>query len=183
MAQQTINTSDNLNAGRVKINDNFNELYNSTGWARYLDTTYTSGSPLSISNGVRNTLINNADNKIETQLPSDASTFFDDVEQRIRVANSGDAYSLSIRFKAKMSVNNGYFDIDLDIDGTQGIISQESVLFTRSANTEQRFDIDLSFFTGDTFVENGGTLSITPLNGNIEIYDISFVIIRTHRAK
>jgi hypothetical protein len=160
-----------------------NEITTLTGWARYLDSTYTESSPLSISNGVRSTLTNNALNKLETQLPSDATTFFNETTQKIIATNDGDAYSLSIRFKAKMNVLQGYFDIDLDIGGTQGIISQESILFTRGANTEQRFDIDLVVFSGSTFVTNGGTLSVTPQNGNIEIYDISFVIVRTHKAR
>jgi hypothetical protein len=183
MAKQTIETTDVLNVGREKINDNFTEVYNSTGWARYLDDTYTSGSPLSIAQGVRATLTNNAVNKLDTQLPNDATTFFDEITQKIIAINDGDAYALSIRFKAKMDVLNGYFDVDLDIGGTQGIISQESLIFTRGANTEQRFDIDMVVFSGSTFVANGGTLSITPQNGEMEIYDISFVIVRTHRAR
>ena len=190
MAQQIIGigasandgTGDPLRTAFTKTNDNFTELYKQTGWGRYLDGTYTSGSPLSISSGVRATLTNNAVNKLETQLPTGVTTFFDETTQKMIAINDGDAYTLSIRFKAKMSVNNGYFDIDLDIGGTQGIISQESVVFTRSSGIEQRFDIDLTVFSGSTFVANGGTFSITPQNGNIEIYDISFVIVRTHRA-
>lgn len=180
---QTIQTTDTLNEGRVKINDNFDETKSFTGWARYLDTVYTTGSPLSIANGVRAVLTNNANNKIETQLPFGVTSFFNETTQKILAENNGDAYTLSIRFKARMSVNNGYFDIDLDIGGAQGIISQESLVFTRNANTEQKFDIDLSVFSGSTFVTNGGTLRITPLNGNIEIYDISFVLIRLHKAR
>ncbi len=191
MSQQIINngttagdgTGENLFNAFEKVNDNFTETFNMTGWARYLDTTYTSGSPLSIASGVRATLTNNANNKLETQLPTDATKFFDETTQKFIAINNGDSYNISIRFKAKIDVNNGYFDIDLDIGGTQGIISQESVIFTRALNTEQRFDIDLVLFSGSTFVSNGGTLSITPKNGDMEIYDISFVIVRTHRAK
>jgi len=154
-----------------------------TGWARYLDSTYTVGSPLAILSGVRATLTNNAVSKLETQLPDGVTSFFNDGTQKILAIEDGDSYNLSIRFKAKMSVLSGYFDIDLDIGGAQGIISQESILFTRGAGTEQRFDIDLTVFSGATFVANGGTLSITPQNGDIDIYDISFVIVRTHKAK
>ena len=183
MAQQTVLVTDNLYAGRAKINDNFTETFNMTGWGSYADSSHTIGSPLSILSGVRATLDNDAVNKIETQIPSDSTTFFYPVTQTIIATNDGDSYNLSIRFKAKMSVNNGYFDIDLDIGGAQGIISQESIVFTRASNTEQRFDIDLTVFSGATFVANGGTLSITPQNGNMEIYDIRFVIVRTHKAK
>ena len=191
MAQQIIGigasandgTGDPLRTAFDKVNDNFTEAYSFTGWGRYLDNTYTSGSPLSISNGVRATLTNNALNKLETQLPTGVTTFFNESTQKVTAINDGDSYNLSIRFKAKMSVNNGYFDIDLDIGGTQGIISQESIVFTRGSGTEQRFDVDLTVFSGSTFVANGGTLSITPQNGNMDIYDISFVIVRTHKAR
>jgi hypothetical protein len=138
---------------------------------------------LSILSGVRATLTNNAVSKIETQLPIGVTTFFNETTQKITAINDGDAYTMSIRFKAVMSVNSGYFDIDLDIGGTQGIISQESIVFTRGAGTEQRFDIDLTVFSGATFVANGGTLSVTPKNGDMDIYDISFVIVRTHKAR
>jgi len=191
MAQQIIGigasandgTGDPLRTAFDKVNDNFTEAYSFTGWGRYLDSTYTSGSPLSISSGVRTTLTNNAVSKLETQLPTGVATFFDETTQKITAINDGDAYTMSIRFKAKMSVNNGYFDIDLDIGGTQGIISQESIVFTRGSGTEQRFDVDLTVFSGATFVANGGTLSVTPKNGNMDIYDISFVIVRIHKAR
>ncbi len=191
MAQQIIGigasandgTGDALRTAFDKVNDNFTEAYSFTGWGRYLDSTYTIGSPLSISSGVRATLTNNAVSKLETQLPTGVTTFFNETTQKIIAINDGDAYTMSIRFKAEMSVNNGYFDIDLDIGGTQGIISQESIVFTRGSGTEQRFDIDLTVFSGSTFVANGGTLSVTPQNGNMDIYDISFVIVRTHKAR
>ena len=191
MAQQIINigaapndgTGDPLRTAFDKVNDNFTEAYSFTGWGRYLDSTYTSGSPLSILSGVRTTLTNNAVSKIETQLPIGVATFFDETTQKITAINDGDAYTMSIRFKAKMSVNSGYFDIDLDIGGALGIISQESIVFTRGSGTEQRFDIDLTVFSGATFVANGGTLSVTPKNGDMDIYGISFVIVRIHKAR
>ena len=46
MAKQTINTSDNLNAGRVKINDNFTELYNRTDIAESTTITPLTASDL-----------------------------------------------------------------------------------------------------------------------------------------
>jgi hypothetical protein len=191
MAQQIINigaapndgTGDTIRNSFDKVNDNFSEAYSFTGWGHYLDSTYTSGSPLSILSGVRATLTNNAVSKLEAQLPIGVTTFFDETTQKITAINDGDAYTMSIRFKAKMSVNSGYFDIDLDIGGAQGIISQESIVFTRGAGTEQRFDIDLTVYSGATFVANGGTLSVTPKNGDMDIYDISFVIVRIHKAR
>lgn len=154
-----------------------------TGFARYLDTTYTLASPLTVNSGVTATFTNNANNILSTQLPSDMTMMFNPATQKVIAKNDGDVYLLSLRFKAKINIINGYFDIKLDIGGTQGVISQESVVFTRDANTEQTFDIDLTLFSGSTFVANGGVLQINPRNGNMQIYDISFVIVRTHKAQ
>ena len=67
MAQQTIQTTDTLNEGRVKINDNFDELYAEkdfllaqTGFASYADNAYTSGSPFVLTSGVNTLLVNRA---------------------------------------------------------------------------------------------------------------------------
>lgn len=176
-------TGDKLRVGGAKINDNFEELYKAQGWALYTDTTYTDVSPFTILSGVRTKIPNDSGAGITTQLPLDTATFYNSVTGKLIGTNDGDLLSVTLRFKAKMSVNNGYFDLDIDIAGTQGIISGESVIFSRVANTEQRFDIDLDYFTGSTFLANGGDFNITPLNGDLEMYDIQFLIKRLIRGK
>lgn len=153
-----------------------------TGWAQYIDTTATIGSPLTIAEGVTATFTNNANTVIDSQKPVGVTTFFDSATQKITPQKDGDAYSISLRFKAKASVLNAYFDVLLDIGGTQGIISQETCIFTRAANIEQRFDVDLTVFSADTFVANGGALTINAISGDLEIYGINFLIVRTHEA-
>ena len=90
---------------------------------------------------------------------------------------------MSLRFKAKIDVINGYFDVAINIGGALGRVSNETVTFTRAANTEQKFDIDLSYFTGTTFITNGGIIEIVPTNGDMSIYDIVLVIFRTHKGR
>jgi len=145
------------------------------GWGIYRDTIYTLASPFSVTSGSRVKLANNNGAGIISQLPLGVSSFYDATTGKLIATNDGDVLSLTLRFKAKMSVLNGYFDLDIDIGGTQNVISGESVLFTRGSGTEQRFDVDLDYFTGSTFIANGGDLNITPINGNIDIYDISFL--------
>ena len=183
MAQQTINTTDNLNAGRVKTNDNFTELYNATGWQQVTDTTYTSGSPLTIATGVTGKIQTGTITQITTQLPTGVTTFWDNTTDKLVAVNNGDAFTLSLRFKAKMDVANGIADLGINIGGTLNVISQETLLFSKGSDTEQRFDVDLSYFTGTTFISNGGIIEVTPINGNISIYDIVLVIIRTHKGR
>jgi len=88
-----------------------------------------------------------------------------------------------LRFKAKMNVANGLTDVAINIGGALNKISNETIVFSKGSGVEQKFDIDLSYFTGTTFIANGGIIEILPLNGDISIYDIVLVIFRTHKGK
>lgn len=180
---QEILISDNLDAGREKINDNFTEVENYTGWQQVTDTTYTSGSPLAIASGVTGKILTGTVTEINTQLPTGISTFWNNTTDKLVAVNNGDAFTLSLRFKAKMNVASGIADIGINIGGALNVISEETLIFSKGSGVEQRFDIDLSYFTGTTFIANGGIIEVTPLNGNIQIYDIVLVIIRTHKGR
>jgi len=191
MAKQTINigtvandgTGDTLRDAMDKVNDNFDEVYNFTGWEQIIDSTYTSGSPLTILSGVTGKILTGTVTKIQTQLPTGVTTFWNETTDKIVAVNDGDAFTLSLRFKAKMNVANGLADVGINIGTPLNIISQETILFSKGSGVEQRFDLDLSYFTGSTFIANGGNIEVTPLNGDIEIYDIRLVIIRMHKGK
>lgn len=170
-----------LNYGNVR---NYETPYEQlTGWQQITDSTYTSGSPLSILSGVTGKLLTGTVTEINTQLPSGVTTFWNNTTDKLVGINNGDAFTLSLRFKAKMNVANGLTDVAINIGGALNIISQETLVFSKGSGVEQRFDIDLSYFTGTTFIANGGNIEITPLNGDIDIYDIVLVIIRTHKGR
>ena len=191
MAKQTIelgasandNTGDRVRAGGQKINENFTEVYNFTGWQQITDTTYTLASPLVIMEGVTGKIQTGTITKIDTQLPSGVTDLWNNTTDKLIAVNNGDGFTLSLRFKAKIDVINGYFDVAINIGGALGRVSNETVTFTRAANTEQKFDIDLSYFTGTTFIANGGIIEIVPTNGDLSIYDIVLVIFRTHKGR
>ena len=191
MAKQTIaigtiandGTGDTLRNSFDKVNDNFDEAYNFTGWEQITDSTYTSGSPLVILSGVTGKILTGTVTKIQTQLPTGVTTFWDASTDKLVAVNNGDAFALSLRFKAKMNVANGLTDVAINIGGALNKISNETVVFSKGSGVEQKFDIDLSYFTGTTFIANGGIIEILPLNGDISIYDIVLVIFRTHKGK
>lgn len=191
MAKQIINigtvandgTGDTLRVSFDKVNDNFDEAYNFTGWEQIKDTAYTSGSPLVINTGVVGKILNNGGAIVNTQIPSDVTTFWNTTTNKIKAFNNGDAYTLSLRFKASMNVANGIADIDINIGGALNKISSETILFSKGSGVVQSFDIDLSYFTGTTFIANEGIIEVTPVNGNISIYDIVLVFFRTHKAR
>jgi|PlaIllAssembly_1097288.scaffolds.fasta_scaffold00074_5 hypothetical protein len=191
MAKQTIflgttsndGTGTTLRAGGDMINDNFDEVYSFTGWEQITDTTYTVGSPLVILSGVTGKIQTGTVTKIQTQLPTGVATFWDATTDKLLAVNNGDAFTLSLRFKAKMNVANGICDIAINIGGTLNKISDETILFSKGSDVEQNFDIDLSYFTGSTFLANGGTIEVIPTNGDVSIYNIVMVVIRTHKGK
>lgn len=192
MSKQTINigttandgTGDTLRASFTKANANFDELYSGfTGWEQITDSTYTIGSPITILSGVTGKIQTGTVTKIKTQLPTGVTGFWDETTDKLLGINNGDAFTLSLRFKASMNVADGISDVAINIGGALNVISQETLLFAKGSGVEQRFDIDLSYFTGTTFMANGGDIEITPLNGTISIYDIVLVIFRIHKGQ
>ena len=140
MAKEIINigtvvndgTGDPLRTAFEKTNNNFDEVYNFTGWQQITDTTYTVGSPLTVLQGVTGKILTGTFTTIDTQLPTGVTTFWDGTTDKLVAVNNGDAFTLSLRFKAKMNVLNGYFDIAINIGGALGRVSNETLVFTRS---------------------------------------------------
>jgi len=191
MAKQTIGigtiandgTGDSLRDAFEKVNENFGEVYSFTGWQQITDSTYTIGSPLSIASGVTGKIQTGTVTEINTQLPTGITTFWNNTTDKLVGVNNGDAFTLSLRFKAKMDVANGLTDFGINIGGALNVIEQATELFSKGAGVEQRFSIKFHYFTGTTFIANGGNIEVTPLNGNIEIYDIVLLIERTHKGQ
>lgn len=153
-----------------------------TGWAQYSDTVYTSGSPLTINQGNSAILTNNAGSVISTHLPTGVSTFWNN--NKITPQTAGDGYLLGMDFVAWCSATEGYAEISLDIGGSQGVIQKIPISFPRGAGSGNARDFSETamFYSLDTFIANGGELSIESVRGNINIYDIRFVISRFHKA-
>ena len=153
-----------------------------TGWASYVDNQYTVGSPLSITSGTTVTLTNNAATTITSNLPIGVTAFYNNSTSKITPAGIGDAYGISIRFKAKSSSASDYFDFGIDVGGSVGVIFKQTKAFLKGANTEMSFDINVNAYTLSTFVSNGGLIKITAGNGTMSVYDIIFDVFRTHKG-
>ena len=84
MAQQIIGigatagdgTGDPLRTAFDKVNNNNTFLFNQTGWASYVDTQKTIGTPLNLVAGVDTPLRIRANTIVESQLPIDVDTFY-----------------------------------------------------------------------------------------------------------
>ena len=187
MALINIPTSGLWSTIATALNDNFSELDSRTGWGEYADTQYTSGNPFVISVGTTVSMPNNAANKIETQLPLDVPGGLYN-GSRLLASLDGNFYNMRVEFTMFSSVNDGAFDVALDIssagDGSEVIetVAIRSVRGSGSGNAEQ-YTVNMLYETNSTFVANGGLLRFGSIAGNTSIYDISYLISRTHKAR
>lgn len=148
-----------------------------TGWAQYRDTAYTSLSPFSVTRNTTTALPNNRASVIESQLGSNVS-FYDGA--LITPNTIGDFYVISVRFKAWSSVENAYVKLGIDIGGSQGVIIEDVRVFIGDAGSEHYFNITFPIYSLSTFKANGGTVKVFAGHGDVGIYDIVYVISKTH---
>ena len=166
---------------------NWKVLYPSvyTGWAQYIDGEYTSGSPLSVNNSKVQITVNptiGAGSKIETYLPAGVGEFWDDTNNRIQAQKEGDAYTVRLNFTGDPAGVSDFGQIIFDIgDGAPDIpIATRTVSFAKATATT--VSTTTSLFSLSTFVANGCKIyfDTSDSGDNVDIYDISVVITRTH---
>jgi hypothetical protein len=152
-----------------------------TGWVQINDTQYTEESPFTVSEGSTVVLPNNGGNTIDTYIPSDTNELYSVSDAKFTPTNIGDAYVIAVRFRAKSSKNFGGLKVGIDIGGELNTFVQQSEAFIREANTEQYFNMVFNLFTLDTFVANGGQIKFTAITGDMEVYEIRYVITRVFK--
>jgi hypothetical protein len=152
------------------------------GWANYVDTQYTSGSPLIVNNARVQLTCNGlgaATNK--EYLPAGVEDFWTD--NKIYLGGVGDSGDLRINFTA-LPQANAFFDIELDIGtDTPNIIAVETENVPKG-NVETKFTIAFPIFSLDTFIANGCKIYIntTDSDKRVDIYNISIFIKRDYKA-
>lgn len=156
-----------------------------TGWAVYVDSLHTSASPQTIAEGATAVLSNNSNTVINSQIPTDAvSPLWNAATGKFVPIKENDYYTWIVRFKAKNTQSQGaYVNVGIDIGGAFGTIFPESHLFIRGANVEQDFNIEMSGYSGSTFMANGGIPKITSVAGTTTIYAKEYHIVRHHAGR
>jgi len=158
----------------------FSEIYGRTGWATYTDTTYSVGSPLTVIADTDTVLVNNAGSKIESQIPTDVTSFYDG---SVITGRNGDNIDLMIYFKATPSAINQYLDIWIDIGGSVGELYRHTFSFPRGSGVERGVLYSIpSGYTLDTWEANGATVYIRT-DASLTLYGTTFNIDRSHKAR
>ncbi|TNJ42166.1 hypothetical protein KFZ70_15375 [Tamlana fucoidanivorans] len=159
-----------------------NSINDYTGWADYTDGTYTSASPFSLTAGNKVTLPNNAVTIRDTQKPIDVTSFYDIMTSTITGRN-GDGINVMIEFKIKPIVNQTTkITVAIDIGGSIGELYKRDFITSKGLNVEHYYVSSFNAYTLDTWEANGGTVKIVS-DYAAEIYDIRYVITRTHKAR
>jgi len=153
-----------------------------TGWAVYNDTQFTSAAPGFVAANVLYNMPNNAGSKIESQLPLDVATFYDESTQKI-LGRNGDGLNVVIEFKMRPATNNDTrVTLGIDIGGAVGEIYTRDFVLTRGQGEEHYYLSSFDAYTLGTWAANGGQVQIRTTDA-VRVYDIRYVLTRTHKAR
>lgn len=152
-----------------------------TGWADYVDGVYTSASPLIVGT-TKVTLPNSASTIRDSQKPIDIATFYDSTSSTITGRN-GDGINIVIEFKARPNVTSELrLTVTIDIGAPIGEIYKRDFVLNKGNNVEHYYLSSFNAYTLNTWEANGGTVKIVS-TGSTDIYDIRYVLTRTHKAR
>lgn len=153
-----------------------------TGWADYSDDLYTSASPFILTANNKVTLPNNANTTVDSQKPIDITTFYDATTSTITGRN-GDGININIEFKARPNTATATkLTVSIDIGGAVGEIYTRDFILSKGNDVEHYYLSSFNAYTLNTWEANGGTVKIVS-DASADIYDIRYVITRTHKAR
>tara|TARA_R110000772_G_scaffold246660_1_gene360367 strand:- start:198 stop:758 length:561 start_codon:yes stop_codon:yes gene_type:complete len=168
------------------LNLNFGVIEANTGWGSYADTQYTTAARFSIPANTNTLLPNNKVNIIESQLPSDVATFYDGT---VIPGRNGDGIIISIDFSiVPTAVGTTLAEVWIDITGGTGTPVNLANLYRRAFNfpkgtgVERKISFSHSGYTLGTWQANGGVVKIRT-DGTADIFDVSYIITRSHKAR
>jgi hypothetical protein len=156
-------------------------------WARYDDTTYTTGSAYAVLSNGELVIPNNASGSIETHMHSDVP-FYNPNNQRIQVENEGDVYAMTVTFQARATENpsagDGIYISLTNSTGTPYSRVRKDFYWPKTDQSWHYFHEVIQFYADSDFVTNGNQLKVRAFGVNAEIADIIYFIQRTqnHRA-
>lgn len=150
-------------------------LVHPNGWARYDNTTYNSGSPLTILQGDTQTLYFDSC-MICDYLPYGVDSMYNRADSTFITDRVGNTYLWTLDFNAENSNVSGYGQLMMDIGGAPGIIFSRLNSFPKGANTEHEFSSTNFVYTLDTFLANGGRIRYYSAVGDTDMWDIQLRI-------
>ena len=177
----TISNGESGSSVRTKLNAAIDLLNQQSGWATYVDTVHVDvGTAFTVAANTDTDVPNNAGTVIDSQKPSDITTFYDGT---VITGRNGDNLDMMVYFKAIPSAVNQWFEIWIDIGGAIGELYRETFTFPKGAGTERGILYAIpSAYTLGTWETNGATVKCRS-DASLDIYRINYNFDRSHKAR
>lgn len=170
------NTSGEITPELVRqlFNDMVESQNNWHGWGEYVDSTYTSGSPFSISGNTDTQIPCDAVAANLGREPSDVTLFS---AGKIQGKNL-ELRLITLNMKVKpTNVGTTLVETWYDIGGAVGELYRRPITFPKGNGVERQIVQTTLVYTADTWEANGATPYMRA-NGSFEVYDVRFIIRR-----
>lgn len=155
-----------------------------TGWADYVDTEYTTGSPFVLTSGQKATLPMNGGTIRDLYLPGEIDSLFNRADTAI-IGREGDAIAINIEFQVRptSAATDIRVKTTIDIGGAVGEIYPREQSLTKGNGVEHFYLTTTGAYTLDTWEANGGKIKVEAINGPVEIYNIRVVVFILHHEE
>jgi hypothetical protein len=167
-------------AGYRDVADTRGNFGSQTGWATYVDTTHTVGSPQVLSAGTRTQWTNDAGTKNETYRPGVTPMWS---SNKITPSRIGEAYTLRVDFIINPAATNGLCTVEVDIGsdpfGASSVPILNDTFSLVKGAIAQSISRTYTIFCLDTFFANGGAVAIT-CDKAADVYDKRITLVRIH---
>lgn len=160
---------------RSSVNQNTEAL----GWADYADTEHDINNQFAVAANTDTILPNNGLAGVKSQEPVGV-TFYSDGKITGR---NGDGLAITVDFKAiPTSASTTYVEVWIDINGAVGELYRRIISFPKGNGQLRPVNFTVIGYTLDTWEQNGGVVYIRA-NGTLSVYDVRYVMTRTHEAR
>ena len=156
------------------------------GWGFWVDSTYTSGSPLAVSTSSVQITCDGLGGSTElSYLPTNVTTFWDTSTGTITPEAVGDAFDFRLDFKCDSSAGGTEASqvtliLDIGAGGSPIVILQQAIpLPISGVNT---ISTGFPLFALTTFLANGGKFYLYTDINTVDVYDIDLFIKRDFSA-
>lgn len=181
MARQTVPSNGLWSAIATILNSNFLELYRQSGWGRYIDGEYTSGSPFAVAANTKTKIPNDAATVLDQEVPGDyVDGFYETVGSTIP-GLAGDSLLITVELKTTRQSGSGAYDFVavIDVGGTAQEIHRKSIHTTGGAAEPIHFEI--SALVLEDWAANGAEIYVVS-SAAINVFDIQYTIQRLHKG-
>lgn len=153
-----------------------------SGWGSYGDTQYTSVSPFTLSGNTDTIVPNNAGVALETQLPSDATHFYDVTTGKV-LGNEGNSGVFTVDLMARPQTNAAtQVEMWWDIGGAVGKFFEQVVTFPKGQGVTRPIVYTGGVYIGSTWAANGARFYMRS-DGPLDIWGVRYMLQRVHKAR